>query len=479
MAERTGRRAFLGLGGGAVAAMAGHRALFARQPGKARRPNIIFILADDLGYADLSCYGRDDLSTPAIDGLAEKGIRFTQSYASSPVCSATRTALITGRYQYRLPIGLEEPLANISPDVGIPAEHPTLPSLLRAAGYRTALVGKWHLGKLPNFSPERSGYDEFYGMRGGAVDYFTHRGVVGQPDLWRGGDRVTADGYLTTLLGMEAAGFIERGARASAPFFLSLHFNAPHWPWEGPDDQAESRRIAGTKLKHLDGGTIKTYARMVEAMDAEVGRVLATLDRLGLRENSIVIFTSDNGGERFSRTWPFSGQKTELLEGGLRVPTLMSWPAALPGGRTSEQPAITMDWLPTLAAAAGVRPDPAYPSDGIDLLPLLHGGRPAARDLYWRYKAHHQRAMRRGNHKYLRIRGNEFLFDLEADPLERANLKDRMPDLFARMKAAWRDWNATMLPETAASFTEGVPGEEQADHIGTPEPSSAPDTDSD
>lgn len=458
------RRSFVALGAGAAASIAAGPAL--AKSSASRPPNIVFILADDLGYADVACYGNASLKTPAIDSLATEGIRLLNGYANSPVCSATRTALITGRYQYRLPIGLEEPLAHISPDVGIPPGHPTLPSLLRAAGYRTALVGKWHLGKAPNYGPLLSGYDEFVGMRSGATDYFSHRNVVDEPDLWRGDSPLEAEGYLTGILGQEAAGFIERSARGGKPFFLSLHFNAPHWPWEAPDDEPESERIAGTKLKHLDGGTMRTYHRMIEAMDAEVGRVLETLKRFGLTENTIVVFTSDNGGERFAKTWPFSGQKSELLEGGIRVPTIVSWPAMLPRGKTSTQTAITMDWLPTLLGAAKRAPDPAYPADGIDLFPLLRSGNAVERSLYWRYKGNHQRAMLRGAYKYLKILDNEYLFNIDEDPLERANLQSRLPDVFEDMQRSWKAWNQTMLPQTDESFTEAVMAEEQADHIG-------------
>ncbi len=322
-----------------------------------RRPNIVFILADDMGYADVACYGRTDVRTPAIDSLARDGIQLLQGYANSAVCSATRTALMTGRYQYRLPIGLEEPLAGSSGNVGLPPEHPTLPSMLRASGYRTALIGKWHLGELPDFGPLKSGYEEFFGFRGGALDYFSHKGARDQDDLWRQDQKIEMPGYFTNLVGQQAVDFIDRSAALDRPFFLSMHFNAPHWPWEGPHDSAEARRIAGTGLRHLDGGSRKTYLEMIEAMDAEVDRVLKTLARHGIREDTIVVFTSDNGGERFADTWPFSGQKTELLEGGLRVPSLISWPNGLPRGQQNDQVSITMDWVATLLSAAGVAPD--------------------------------------------------------------------------------------------------------------------------
>ena len=430
------------------------------------RPNIVFIMADDLGYADLSCCGRRDFSTPNIDRIAERGVRFTQAYANSAVCSATRLALITGRYQYRLPLGLEEPLAGKT-DVGLPPEHPTLPSLLRNAGYATSLIGKWHLGALPAFGPLQSGYDHFWGFRTGTLDYYSHRNARGEDDLWDGDVAIQQSGYMTDLLGDRAVATIERHARAERPFLLSLHFNAPHWPWEAPGDQAESDRLHGSRLRHYDGGTQATYARMVQAMDRQIGRVLQALDAGGLSGNTIVIFTSDNGGERFSDTWPFTGIKTELLEGGLRVPALVCWPDRVRAGRTSEQVMITMDWLPTLLDAAGAAPDPDYPPDGISLLRVLTGQRaPAPRRLFWRYKTNAQRAMRDGDLKYLKIRENTYLFDVVADPRERANLKHRRKDVFDRLVAEWDAWNAAMLEEIPDSFGEVFTAADLADHIG-------------
>jgi arylsulfatase A-like enzyme len=428
-------------------------------------PNIIFIMADDLGYADLSCYGRRDFETPNIDRIAARGMRLTQGYANSAVCSATRLALITGRYQYRLRLGLEEPLAG-NTEVGLPPEHPTLPSLLRAAGYGTTLIGKWHLGFLPKFGPLKSGYDHFFGFRSGAVDYYTHENPRQQHDLWDQDVEVHQAGYVTELLGARAVAAIDGYARSGRPFFLSLHFNAPHWPWEAPGDEAEARHVAGTNLRHFDGGTQEIYARMIAAMDREIGRVLAALDAHGLAANTIVIFTSDNGGERFSDTWPFTGRKTELLEGGLRVPTLIAWPARIPAGVTSEQVAITMDFMPTLLAAAGTAPDPAYPPDGMNLLPVLAGGAPVERTLFWRYKTNRQRAARVGDYKYLKILDNTFLFNVVEDPLERANLKDRRRDLYDRLVAQWEAWNAAMLPEVPDSFTESYTGAQLADRYG-------------
>ena len=233
---------------------------------------------------------------------------------------------MTGRYQYRLPVGLEEPIANPNRKVGLSPEIPTLPSLLRRVGYGTTLLGKWHLGALPDYGPLKSGYDHFWGFRGGALDYFTHK--AGPPntesdDLWDSDVKVHQNGYLTDLLGDQAVLSVLAYARAKIPFFISLHFNAPHWPWEGPGDEAESQRL--TSLSAFDAGTIEIYGRMVKQMDRQIGRVLEALESEGMARNTIVLFTSDNGGERFSDTWPFTGKKSELLEGGLRIPAIVRW----------------------------------------------------------------------------------------------------------------------------------------------------------
>jgi arylsulfatase A-like enzyme len=460
--EVTRRAVLRGAALSAAAMTAGADRVFGKRV--ARPPNIVFILADDLGYADVGCYGRPDLTTPNIDALAARGVRFLQAYANSAVCSATRTALITGRYQYRLEVGLEEPLAGR--DVGLPPDVPTLPSLLKKAGYGTTLVGKWHLGQLPKYGPLQSGYDHFYGFRGGAVDYYTHSN-----DLWDGDVRVNQMGYLTDLLGSRAVEVVEGYAKSREPFLLSLHFNAPHWPWEGPGDETESQRLAQghLSLADFDGGSQKTYERMIEDLDRQIGRVMDALKANGLAANTIVIFTSDNGGERFADTWPFTGRKTELLEGGLRIPAVVSWPERIAQGGTSNQVAITMDWLPTLLAAAGTAPDPASPPDGMNLLPMLTArAAPVTRRLFWRYKANAQRAARDGDWKFLKILDNTFLFNVAEDPMERANLKVRHKETYDRLIGEWLEWNANMLPEIDASYTFNFTGDELADHIGTP-----------
>jgi len=433
-----------------------------------RSPNILFILADDLGFADLSVYGRREYRTDNLDRLARQGIRFTQAYSNSAVCSATRFALMTGRYQYRLRGGLEEPITRPNDAIGLPPAHPTLPSLLKRAGYATALIGKWHLGYLPTFGPLKSGYDEFFGNLGGAIDYFTHRGTgdaqTAPKDLYEGETPVEKTGYYTQLLADRAVEFIRRPR--TQPYFLSLHFTAPHWPWEGPGDEAVSKRIKD--IFHYDGGSLATYASMMLALDESIGRVLAAVSSTDLESDTIVVFTSDNGGERFSDNWPFSGQKTELLEGGIRVPAFIRWPGRLRPA-VSEQVCMTMDWLPTLLAASGAASDPASPSDGDNLLPVLTGERAAyERTLFWRYKMNEQRAVRRGSLKYLKIAGNEFLFEVTSDPRERANLAALRADELNSLRETWEQWNAQMLPITPDVFSSGPTARGQADRYWIP-----------
>jgi len=422
------------------------------------RPNIIWIMADDLGYADTSFTGQRAFQTPNIDRIAREGLFLRQSYANSSVCSATRTGLITGRYQYRLRVGLEEPLGTGNDKLGLPGSHPTLPSLLRAAGYHTSLIGKWHLGVAEDCGPLRCGYDSFYGVHYGGADYFRHQqdDNIGKVTNLFDDDKPSDEhGYLTTLFSRRAVQDIAAVPASGKPLFLSLHYTAPHWPWEGPEDEAVAKTL--TNLNHRDGGSLETYKRMMLAMDRGVGDVLKALERAGIARNTIVIFTSDNGGERFSDTWPFVGQKGELLEGGIRVPFFLRWPARIRAGSRSDQVNISMDWVPTLLAAAGTAPDPAWPSDGMNLLDVVTGRADAAhRQLFWRFKAAEQAAMRDGNWKYLKLGSNEYLFDLSRDERERAELSTREPQRFAAMKQQWQAWNAAMLPYPSDSNSYAV-----------------------
>lgn len=420
-----------------------------------KRPNFLLIVADDMGWADVGCYGRNDVRTPAIDSLARDGMKFEQGYANSCVCTPSRVALATGRYQNRLPIGQEEPLTAAAEQVGLDPREPTLASQLKAAGYQTSLVGKWHLGSLDEFSPIKNGYEHFWGLRGGGVDYFTHSlglGAKAKPDTWDGDVPVTEAGYMTDLIGKHAADEVKRMGAGRAPFLLSLHFTAPHWPWEGPEDEAVAKSL--TDIQHHDGGTIATYRKMIESLDANIAKVLAALEATGRMRDTLVMFTSDNGGERFAKTWPFNGMKGELLEGGIRVPLIARWPARIRAGSVSQQTAITMDFLPTLLAAAGAQPNSSRPPDGMSLLKAFDDARSVTdRSLFWRFHAHAQAAARRGQYKYLRIEGNEFLFDVVADPQERGNVKVRQASVFNELKASWEKWNTEMLTYTPENST--------------------------
>ena len=419
----------------------------------ASRPNIIFIVADDLGYADLGCYGGRDAPfgkvSPVLDQLAADGLLLTQGYANSPVCSPTRFGMITGRYQYRLRGAAEEPInakSRGSSTLGMPPSHPTLPSLLKDAGYRTALIGKWHLGYPPAFGPLRSGYEEFFGPLSGGVDYFTHCDSRGTHDLFFGEEEKHDEGYLTDLFSHRAVDYVERMAEGDAPFFLSLHYTAPHWPWETREDAGRAPAVKDN-LFDLAGGNIHVYRRMIHHMDEGIGWIMDALRRTGQLDNTLVVFTSDNGGERFSDNWPLVGGKMDLTEGGIRVPWIAHWPAAIaPGGR-SEQLCMTMDWSATMLDAAGVAADPEYPLDGVSLMPVLRD--PAAtftRRLHWRMNHRGQRALRDGRWKYLRVDGHDYLFDIPSDERERANLAPREPARLAAMRQQWEDWNATMPP---------------------------------
>ena len=418
------------------------------------RPNIIFIVADDLGFADLGCYGGRDAKfgkvSPVLDRLAANGIKFTQGYANSPVCSPTRFALMTARYQYRLRGAAEEPInskARHSTTLGLPTDHPTLPSLLQKSGYNTALMGKWHLGYPPAFGPLRSGYDEFFGPMAGGVDYFTHCSSTGAHDLWFGEEERAEEGYLTDLITNRSVDYIERMAADSAsgkPFFLSVHYTAPHWPWETRDDEALAQEVKNN-LFHLHGGNIHTYQRMIHHMDEGIGKLVDSLKTRGLADNTLIVFTSDNGGERFSDSWPLVGGKMDLTEGGIRVPWIAHWPAIIAPGGVSTQACMTMDWSATMLDAAGVAADADYPLDGQSLLNVIQQPTQTFhRPLHWRMNHRGQRAMREGDWKYLRVDGNDYLFNIPSDERERANLGHLQPERLASLRTAWEAWEATM-----------------------------------
>lgn len=430
-----------------------------------RKPNIVFILADDLGAFDLSCYGRSDYRTPNIDSLARDGMKFVRGYANSSSCAPTRTALISGRYQNRFPIGSGEGGGYPSETIGYSSDWPSLPSTLKRAGYRTALIGKWGLGELPTFSPNKSGYDEFFGLMGGSFDYWTHDAQVQltnerRADLYENESPIQAEGYATDLFTDRACRFIEDNV--DRPFLLSLHYNAPHWPWQTRSDRGQPRLTDF----HAEGGSPAIYAEIMQALDEGVGRVLRTLQRQGLARDTIVIFTSDNDGERFSQMWPLRGEKGDLWEGGVRVPLLARWPGRIPRRRESDQVAISMDFLPTLATLAGVDVDASAPSDGLDLSAQLFGAASRPRTLFWK-TPHDQLSALAYPWKFLRQGAREHLYNLDEDPSERANLKLRAPDTFARLRQQAETWSAEMLP-TLPGLPRGI--EQTLEALDTPAP---------
>ncbi|HEY0730445.1 MAG TPA: sulfatase-like hydrolase/transferase [Pyrinomonadaceae bacterium] len=413
---------------------------------KDSRPNIIFILADDLGWGDLSCYGRPDYRTPNIDLLALQGTKFTDAYSASAVCTPTRCGYITGQYPARFKIGLEEPLVATNHDVGLEPGHPTIASLLKQSGYDTALIGKWHLGFRPEWGPNAHGFDEFFGILAGAGDYFLHTNGLGQRDLYENVTPVERNGYLTDLLTERAVNYVKKPRRA--PFFLSLHYTAPHWPWQGPK--------GGEKITFTDkaiepammaaGGSLKLYAEMMKSLDEGVGRVMKAIRAAGLDKKTLVIFTSDNGGERFSYQWPFAGRKGELLEGGIRVPAIVRWPGIVPANRVTQQMAISMDWTATIVAAAKTD---ARSLDGIDLLPVIKGAS-SERDRTFFWRIYDQDAVRDGKWKFFRNGEVRRLFDLSLDQREQADFSKKHPEVLQRLMKEFDKWNDEMLPRRRA-----------------------------
>lgn len=399
----------------------------------AAKPNVVIFLVDDMGFADIGPYGVKDARTPHLDRLAKSGVKFFNSYSNGPVCSPTRCGLMTGRYQQRY--GLEWAILPTQREAGLPSTEVTLPRMLKNAGYKTGMFGKWHLGVNPAFGPIAHGFDEYFGILGGNADLYTHNNINGTHDLWEGVEQVKREGYLTELLTDRAVKFID--AHAAEPFFLYVPYNSVHWPFQPPgrpDKRTRENWMAGSRAD---------YVKMVESIDTSVGAVLGALDRHNLGGNTLVVFTNDNGGERFSRNEPAFHHKGTLWEGGIRVPTIMRWPGHIPAGKISRQPVITMDITATAAAAAGVQPPADRPFEGIDLVPIVSGKRAEVeRTLFWRIERDErkQRAVRKGNWKYIRDANIEMLFNVEKDPSERMDLAPENPAILAELRQAVADW---------------------------------------
>lgn len=413
----------------------------AREP---RKPNFVLILSDDAGYADFGFQGSATHATPHVDSIANDGIRFAQAYVTSSVCSPSRAGMLTGRNQQRF--GHEYNLPGVAdPAVpnrmrGLPLTETTVADLLKQQGYATGLVGKWHLGQHASFHPQKRGFDEFWGIVGGSSPYLTGSAKA----VVDGDTPVPAESlpYLTDAIGDRAAAFVEK--HRDEPFFLYVAFNAPHTPLEAREaDLAELRPQFETKARAVN-------AAMTRALDENVGKVLAAIDRAGIAEDTLVVFANDNGGAMpysAALNSPLRGTKGTFLEGGIRVPMAMRWPARLPAGTTYAYPVSTLDLLPTMVAAAGGRLPIDREYDGLDLVPHLTGAvkeRPH-RMLYWRIDG--GAAIRQDDWKLVRTPDRRhWLFDLSRDVSETTDLTSAHPGLAQELRAALEAWEATLAP---------------------------------
>ena len=428
-----------------------------------RPPNVVLILADDLGWGDLTINGAPDVKSPHIDGIGKAGVRFTQSYANAPECSPTRCALLTGRYQQRAGglecaigvnnIGRYDEAAWLQQrgELGLPATEETLAMRFKALGYDTALTGKWHLGYAEKHSPKAHGFDHSFGILGGNADYFTHEEQgegAGNVQMFENGVKTKRSGYMTDLIADSALDWLKKPR--SKPFFLYLPFTAPHTPIQAKEDFDPSTGTAPHRQRHRP-----TYARMVERMDARVGDVLRQLDQMGAADNTVVVFASDNGGDVNGRNNPFRGSKSSLWEGGIRAPLHIRWPERIHPGGSIHQVAMTMDLAPTLLRAAGSQ---AGRFDGIDLMPFISGERPPAdRTVFWRYKRGRivRRAMRDGNWKYVDDNGAKELHDLSADIAETKDLSTSRADVVQEMELRLRTWERDVQSPRLRAFSPG------------------------
>ena len=434
----------------------------------ASRPNILLIIADDLGYGELSCQGNPQVPTPHIDSIAKNGVRFTSGYVSGPYCSPTRAGLMTGRYQQRYghefnPGPAEQAVENF----GLPLTETTLPQRLKAAGYVTGMFGKWHLGYKPEFHPQKRGFDEYFGFLGGAHSYIDAEADPNNPIL-RGTTPVAKIDYTTHEFAREAMSFIER--HRSEAWMCYLPFNAVHAPLQAPE-KYEKRFASVTDTRR------RTFCAMLSAMDDAVGDVLAKLAALKLEENTLVFFISDNGGPTPSTTsgnGPLRGYKAQTWEGGIRVPWMVQWKGHLPAGRVDDRPVIQLDVQPTVLAAVGVAVKPEWKLDGVNLLPFLTGEHSEAPHpaLYWRFGQ--QIALRMGDWKLVKgagmpgigIERNEKatlagaeLYNLKDDIGEKKNLATEQPEKLRELAAVWEKWNAELIdPQWFPDRTNFRPG---------------------
>jgi arylsulfatase A-like enzyme len=427
----------------------------------ARKPNVVILLADDLGYADTGFQGCKDIPTPHLDALAKSGVRCTSGYVSGPYCSPTRAGLMTGRYQTRF--GHEFNPGGRDP--GLPVSETTTADRMKAAGYVTGLVGKWHLGAAPKFHPQKRGFDEYFGFLGGQHAYFPGMGAP----IYRGTEEVAEKEYLTDAFAREAVAFIDRHKKE--PFFLYLAFNAVHTPMQATDDGLK-------KFASITDKRRRTYDAMTSSMDDAIGKVMAKLRAEKLEEDTLIFFFSDNGGPTMKGTTingsintPLRGSKRTTLEGGVRVPFVVSWKGKLPAGKTYDLPVIQLDILPTALAAAGVEAKAEWKLDGVNLLPYLGGKNKAAphETLYWRLGE--QMAIRRGDWKLVRYdpavdgetgKATPYrLYNLAKDVGEKDDLAGKEPARVKELEAVWKKWNAELARPLWGPGSKGSAQEEE------------------
>ena len=430
------------------------------QPPATGRPNVVLIMSDDMGYGDLSSFGATDIRTPNIDSIGRDGIRLTDFYATGVLCSPTRAALISGRYPHRYAI---ENALGAEGTFGLKVTGASMPQILKNNGYATALVGKWHLGgtvsgEAPVGGPRAHGFEYFFGLMGSHIDYYHHNRGPMQPDLWENETKINLDGsYMTDLITDRSLKFIEQSAAAGRPFFVDLAYNAPHWPYQPPGRPSPPPGTGAQQLPQQENtATRADYVAMLEEVDQGVGKILATLDRLGLTNNTIVIFTNDNGGEWLSDNGPLFSRKWTVWEGGIRVPALVRWPGRIPAGRVSDQVGGTFDWSASIVAATGGTVPANY--EGIDVFPILEGRAPEVeRTLFWRTVPNTnrtQRAVRSGDWKLVVDANHVMVFNLRQDVGERNDLTSQRQDIARRLRPLLAQWEQNVDAEALVNEPE-------------------------
>ena len=425
------------------------------------RPNVVLIYTDDQGTIDLNCYGANDLHTPHLDALTERGVRFTQFYSAAAVCSPSRAAVLTGRYPQRA--GVPGNVSSRQGRPGMPAEQFTIAEMMKQAGYATAQIGKWHLGYTPETMPNNQGFDHSFGHMGGCIDNWSHFFYWEGPnrhDLWRNGSEIWHDGrYFPELMVAETRNFIQ--ANPNRPWFVYWAINLPHYPLQGLDKWRQ-------RYRHLPAPR-RMYAEFISTMDESIGELFAVLEATGAADNTIVIFQSDHGHSVETRTFGgggsagiYRGAKSSLFEGGIRVPAIVSWPGKLPQGKTRTQFATAVDWLPTIAELCGL-PLPERPLDGKSLVPIVNSSNAPDRHTVFHWQSgrgqNSQWAVRSGPWKLL---GNprdpvgelplteddrRFLVNLNDDPSERQNLAKKRPELVKELENLHLAWQATVTEQ--------------------------------